>query len=57
VAGSDRYWAIYYAVRGAIREAVQTKVREHLRETSLKSWESGARCLERMLDAREEPSA
>jgi FlaG/FlaF family flagellin (archaellin) len=60
VAGSPFYWEI----RAAVREAVLKHLRESTSETTEKlraiqrdSWESGAKCLERMLDSKEESAA
>jgi hypothetical protein len=51
--GSERYWKVYYAVRDALREHFEKTAKTTLREVSLKSWESGAKCLERMLELTE----
>jgi hypothetical protein len=59
-AGSPYYWEI----RTAVREAVLKHLRESTSETTAKlraiqgaSWESGAKCLARMLELAEETKA
>ena len=58
--GSARYWqirnAVYAAVYKQFRES-QSETRKKLREIQTASWESGAKCLERMLDLKEESAA
>jgi hypothetical protein len=55
--GSDRYWAIRQAVFAAVRKHFRENINEQLRAVSQASWESGAKCLERMLDLTEESKA
>ena len=56
-AGSDRYWQIRYAVRDALVKHFREDMGERLKVAQLASWESGAKCLERMLDLKEESEA
>jgi len=52
VDGSEDYWKIRSAVREALRKHFAENMGDKLKAAQLTGWESGARCLDRILEVK-----